>query len=283
MPTKHQYIRVALLDLYDDYPNTEIKNFLDLIAGFNSAHHLNLTCDVFDVRGKIEVPGTEYDIYISSGGPGSPVDSEGSAWEERYFALIDQLNAHNQKAHSQKKHVLFVCHSFQLMCRRLGLGTVNQRDDESFGIYPVYQTKAGYTEVLFAGLQQPFYTMDMREWQVVNADEAKMAALGAALVAIEMERKDAGLPRAMMAVRFNPYFFGTQFHPEVEPGLLKTQMMDEKHKEKFITEYGEGLYHNILQKLGDETKLQKTYHTLVPAFLSEAVKALTSPPSYQKY
>ena len=71
---------------------------------------------------KLEVPGTEFDIYISSGGPGDPIESEGSEWEKKYFQLVDKLEDHNLSNTPQKKYGFFVCHSFQLMCRKYQLG-----------------------------------------------------------------------------------------------------------------------------------------------------------------
>jgi homoserine O-succinyltransferase len=44
---------------------------------------LNIVYHIFDVRSKNEVPDLSYDAYISSGGPGSPIDSAGSIWEEK--------------------------------------------------------------------------------------------------------------------------------------------------------------------------------------------------------
>jgi hypothetical protein len=45
------------------------------------------------VRQKNEVPDLTYDIYISSGGPGSPLDSIGSDWEAAYFSWLSE-NVH---------------------------------------------------------------------------------------------------------------------------------------------------------------------------------------------
>ena len=46
------------------------------------------------VRVTNEVPDTSYDIYISSGGPGNPLEGNG-IWELRFFHLIDRLWQHN--------------------------------------------------------------------------------------------------------------------------------------------------------------------------------------------
>src|ERR1700748_86188 len=221
MQTERPEIRVAVIDLYEDYPNQAMRNFKDIVERYQQKHNLNLSYHVFDLRGKNECPDINFDLYISSGGPGSPIDSEDSEWERQYWALVDAIDAHNKSDSGQKKHMLFVCHSFQLMCRKYGLGTVNMRSSESFGILPVCQTTEGASEVLFEGLADPFFAGDSREVQVIHPNEEKFKEMGATLVAIERERSNADLPRAMMAIRFNEYFFGTQFHPEADPIGMK--------------------------------------------------------------
>src|SRR4051812_1075629 len=110
-------VKVAILDLYDGHPNQGMRCFQDVLTRYSEEHHLNLSYEIFEVRKENKVPGTEFDIYISSGGPGSPLESEGSDWEKSYFDLIERIDHHNRSNRPDKKYVLFVCHSFQLMCR----------------------------------------------------------------------------------------------------------------------------------------------------------------------
>jgi GMP synthase-like glutamine amidotransferase len=136
MNTDKPEIRIAILDLYDGIANEGMRGFRNILERYKADHGLNLTYEVFDVRRKAQVPGVNFDAYISSGGPGSPLDSEGSEWEKKYFRLIDKLEDHNLGNRTDKKHVFFVCHSFQLMCRKYKLGEINMRKSPSFGILP---------------------------------------------------------------------------------------------------------------------------------------------------
>lgn len=276
MQTEKPEIKAAIIDLYEDYPNQSIRSFQDLLNQYKTTYNLNLTYQIFDLRGKNEAPDLSFDLYLSSGGPGSPLDSEGFEWERQYWDLIDAIDAHNQSDAPQKKHVLFVCHSFQLMCRRLKLGKVNMRNAESFGIFPVYPTATGLTEVLFDGLADPFFAVDSREWQVINPDETRFAATGAQLVAIEKERPHIDLPRAMMAIRFNEYFFGTQFHPETDPEVMKTHFADEEKKQQLIGEYGQERYDDILNNLAKPERIALTFKTIIPNFLYQALQSIPS-------
>jgi GMP synthase-like glutamine amidotransferase len=271
MDTEKTSIKVAILDLYNGHPNQGMRCFQDVLDKYRTQNQLELSYEVFDVRGSNQVPGIDFDIYISSGGPGSPIDSKGSDWENSYFKLIDQIQKHNDSGSPQKKHVLFVCHSFQLMCRHYGLGTVNQRHSTSFGILPVHQTAAGHHDAVFVGLPEPFYSVDSRDWQVVQPNHERFAALGATLLAIEKERPNIEFERCMMAIRFNEYFFGTQFHPEADPEGMRLRLLEPIKKEQTIAEHGEQKYNEMLERLNDPDKLPLTQNTLIPNFLNQAI------------
>jgi GMP synthase-like glutamine amidotransferase len=264
-------IKVAILDLYDGTANEGMRGFRDILQRYRAKNNLNLIVEEFDVRGKAEVPGTGFDIYIVSGGPGSPIDSEGSEWENDYFNLTDTLEDHNLSNTPQKKHIFYVCHSFQLMCRKYKLGDVSLRNSESFGVLPIHQTLAGLSEPTFEGLADPFYSVDSRYWQVVNPDENRFAELGMQLLAIEKERTHVDLPRAMMAIRFSEYAIGTQFHPEADPEGMKMLLLQDEEKQQVIEEHGIKKYNSMLLQLDDPDKITLTQNTIIPNFLDQAI------------
>ena len=267
-------IKVAIIDLYNGHANQGMRCFQDILDRYKKQHNLNLSYQVFDLRGKNEAPGIDFNIFLSSGGPGSPLDSEGSVWENQYFDLINQIQQHNDSDHPQKKHVFFVCHSFQLMCRYYGLGTVNQRHSPSFGILPVHQTEAGTNEPVFAGLPEPFFAVDSRSWQVIQPNYKRFSELGAKLLAVEKERPDVAWERCMMAIRFNEYFIGTQFHPEADPEGMRLRLLEPERKEETIAEHGERKYLEMLERLDDPGMLFLTQQTMIPNFLNQAIHTL---------
>lgn len=271
MNTDKPEVRVAILDLYEGVANEGMRGFRDILDRYKAQHGLDLSYQIFDVRLKGQVPDTGFDVYISSGGPGSPLDSEGTEWEKKYFRLIAKLEAHNKKEGTQKKHVFFVCHSFQLMCRKYGLGDINLRRSPSFGILPVHLTEAGLNDPIFEGLANPFYTVDSRSWQVVNPNMERFAELGMEILALEKERPHVKLPRALMAIRFNEYFFATQFHPEADASGIKNMLLREDKKDEVIAEHGEGKYREMLERLEDPDKIVHTQNTIIPNFLDEAI------------
>lgn len=276
MSTDKPEIKIAILDLYDGIANEGMRGFREILERYKAKHGLNLTYEVFDVRLKAQVPGLGFDAYISSGGPGSPIDSEGTEWEKKYFRLIDKLEAHNAGNATNKKHVFFVCHSFQLMCRKYGLGEIGLRRSPSFGILPVHLTDEGKQDQAFENLYDPFYTVDSRSWQVINPDMKRFEELGMKLLALEKERPHVDLPRAMMAIRFNDYFIATQFHPEADPAGVKTMLLREEKKQEVINEHGEAKYKEMLRRLDDPDKIAHTQSTIIPNFLDAAILGVDS-------
>ena len=272
--TDKQPIKVAILDLYDGVENEGMRGFREILQRYKAKNDLNLSYEVFDVRQKVEVPGTEFDIYISSGGPGSPIDSEGTEWEKKYFRLIDSLEDHNLSNAQQKKYGFFVCHAFQLMCRKYRLGDINMRKSASFGVLPVHQTNAAKNEPVFEGLADPFYSVDSRLWQVINPNEKRFVDFGMQLLAIEKERPYVDLPRAMMAIRFNDYFFATQFHPEADATGVQNLLLKDEKKKEVVSEHGLDKYNEMLEHLEDPDKITHTQNTIIPNFLDQAVLSL---------
>jgi len=268
-------IKVAILDLYDGIANEGIRGFQDILDRYRAKNQLRLSYQVFDLRKKCEAPNyTDFDIYISSGGPGSPLDTEGTEWEKKYFNLIDKLEDHNLSNHPQKKHAFFVCHSFQLMCRKYNLGDINTRRSASFGVLPMHQTKAGLADPVFEGLADPFYSVDSRCWQAINPNEKRFVELGMQLLSIEKERPYVDLPRAMMAIRFNEYFIATQFHPEADAIGMQAYLSRDEKKKEVVTEHGLDKYTEMLERLEDPDKIAHTQNTVIPNFLNQAVLSL---------
>jgi len=267
-------VKVAILDLYNGHPNQGMPAIEDILKRYRKKNAIALEYEIFDVRKNNELPDTSFDIYLSSGGPGSPLES-GEEWEKKYFELIDALeNINNQPHRSDKKHGFFICHSFQLLCRKYKLGEVVKRKSTAFGIFPVHRTDAWDREDIFQSVDNTFFAVDSRDWQVIEPNEQQFEALGARLLAIEKERPHVELERCMMAIRFNDYFFGTQFHPEADPVSMKRFLLDEINKIQVIQNHGEEKYLDILQHLDDPDKLELTRKEIIPSFLHHALNAL---------
>ncbi|HUX84210.1 MAG TPA: hypothetical protein VMV20_03190 [Chitinophagaceae bacterium] len=266
-------LRVALMDLNDGAPNQGMRSLRQLLPAYAAENSLEILLTEFEVRRKTQIPDSSYQVYISTGGPGSPLDSEGSDWDNRYCALIRDLEQINLSS-GEKKFVFFICHSFQLACRLYDLGEICLRKSPAFGVMPVNKTGEGFNEPLFRDLPDPFFAVESREWQVIRPNMERMAAVGANLCALEKERPRIPLERAMMAIRFSPWFFGTQFHPEADPEGMTHYLEKTEKKAQVIRQFGEQKYRDMLDHLEDPGMICLTRAQVIPRFLDQAVASL---------
>jgi homoserine O-succinyltransferase/O-acetyltransferase len=265
-------VRVAILDLYEAEPNQGMRCLREILDQYAQKNGLGLIRDEFEVRIKKQVPDLSYDIYISTGGPGSPIDSEDSDWENNYFRWVKQIENHNQKAKGkEKKCVLFICHSFQLACRYFKVANVTKRRSTAFGVFPVHLQSKGMAEPVFEGLDDPFYAVDSRDYQVIQPDADRLENLGANILAIEKERPHIPLERAIMAIRFNEEMIGTQFHPEADASGMSMYLQREDKMNMVIAEYGEEKWRSMVEQLNDPDKIKWTYSHVIPNFLDLAI------------
>ena len=270
-----QPIRVAIIDLYNKHPNQGMRCIQDLLLETDGlVNGVPVKYTIYDLRAKGDAPGLDYDIYISTGGPGSPYDGVDTAWERDYFTLMTKLWEHNQKSYGSKKYVFFICHSFQMMCRLFELAVVTRRRSPAFGIFPAHKTEAGRRDALFHGLPDPFYVADFRSWQSVQPNKEVMEELGAQILMLEKIRPHVHYERALMAIRLSPEMVGTQFHPEADPASMLYHFQQPERKQEVIAEHGEGKYTSMIQHLTDPGNIPLTRNTILPNFLHATINAL---------
>ena len=268
-------IRIAILDLYEGQPNQGMRCLREIINQWGEAHHLDVAWDEFDVRQHQQVPDMSYDIYLSSGGPGSPLESEGSEWENAYFNWLSAIeNWNSNAATTSKKFVFFICHSFQLICRHYNLAQVTKRKSTAFGVFPVHLTPAAQDETVFSDLNDPFYVVDSRDYQVIQPDYNKLQMMGSKILCIEKERPHVPFERAVMGIRFNPYMIGTQFHPEADAVGMSMYLQTDEKKATVIENHGEEKWKSMIEGLNDPEKIMWTYTRILPNFLNSALHQL---------
>lgn len=268
-------MKVAILDLYEGVANQGMRCIREITNQFAEYNSLDLVRDEFDVRQKNELPGLDYDIYISSGGPGSPLESEGSEWENKFFDWIESILEYNRnEANVIKKQVFFICHSFQLACRFFKLAVVNKRKSTSFGVFPVHYLGNAKQDVIFSGLNDPFYVVDSRDYQVIQPNHNRLQQLGASILAIEKARPHVPFERAIMSIRFNDNMIGTQFHPEADPVGMSIHLQTPDRKKTVVENYGMEKWESMIDHLNDPDKITHTYAHILPNFLNSAVEKM---------
>ncbi|GMQ29630.1 type 1 glutamine amidotransferase [Algoriphagus confluentis] len=269
-------VQLAILDMYDGEPNQGMRCIHDILSRFSE----QIAWKEFDVRGKAQLPEIQdFDLYISTGGPGNPLEGNGD-WDLKYYDFLDQIWIWNQN-HSRKKHLLLICHSFQMACKHFGLGEVTKRKSTSFGVMTVHKTLEGLKDPIFQNLPNPFWAVDSRDYQVVQPDSKKFKTLGAKIIALEKIRNHVEYERAIMSIRFTDEIVGTQFHPEADALSFMEHLKKPIVREKIIELKGKAKFRTMLEDLVDENKIYKTNETLIPNFLEQSLQKikLTKTPS----
>ena len=268
-------IRIAILDLNAGYPNQGMRCIREIVNQWGESNNYDVVLKEFDVRQNNEVPDLSYDIYISSGGPGSPLESEGTEWDTKFCHWIKHVEDWNSNiANYPKKHAFFICHSFQLACRYYKIANVCPRKSTAFGVFPVHMLQDGKDETVFEGLRDPFYGVDSRDFQVTEPNHNRIKQMGASILAIEKERPHVAYERAIMAVRFNEWFIGTQFHPEADAVGMSMYLQREDKKKTVIENHGKAKWSSMIEHLNDPGKIMFTYSHILPNFLNIAVGEL---------
>lgn len=268
---KKDKLKLAILDMNNNEPNQGLRCITEIADMFNA----DVDIQIFDVRAKQELPDTSFDIYISSGGPGSPLDQ--GAWRQPYLQLMQELWVFNKTSYHQKKSVFFICYSFQVICDYFQLGELKPRRSTSFGILRVHKTKEGHKDLILDGLADPFYAVDSRDWQLIQPNLKVFKSHGATILSKEKIRTHVELERAIMAVRFSDEFVGTQFHPEAEPVSMEAYFGLAENKKKVIDSFGEEKYNQMMDRIDDPEKIELTYNTILPKFIQNAIIQIKEP------
>lgn len=263
-------IKLAILDMYDNVPNEGMRCIKAIAQSFAD----DVDWKVFDVRSKNEIPDKSYDIFISSGGPGSPFDGKGCEWELNFFNLLDDIWAHNSNGYRQKKYFFGICHSFQLVARHFKLGNVCERKSNAFGVFPIFKTETGKHDKFFKNLPDPYYVVDSRDWQLIDPELDTLTELKASILAVEKKREHVPLQRAVMAMSVGEYMHLTQFHPEADAeGMLRLFAKPEK-RTSIIENHGDWKLDEMIRNLTDQDKLPLTQREVLPAFMRSSINAL---------
>jgi homoserine O-succinyltransferase/O-acetyltransferase len=122
-------------------------------------------------------------------------------------------------------------------------------------------------EPVFEGLKDPFYAVDSRDYQVVQPDIRDLKQRDIRLLCIEKDRPHVALERAIMAVRFNQYMIGSQFHPEADAVGMSMYLQTEEKKKTVIENHGFDKWESMIEHLNDPDKILWTYSHILPNFL----------------
>jgi GMP synthase-like glutamine amidotransferase len=272
---EHNPVRIAILDLYDGAVNQGMRCIREILNDWSETIQEEAVWDEFNVRQKNELPDLSYDIYISSGGPGNPLDSRFEDWDRGWCNWLNEVERwNNNPSNLKKKYVFFICHSFQLAARYFNAGVLSKRKSTAFGVFPVHMIGQGLHEPVFDGLKEPFYAVDSRDYQLTQPNLELLNEMGSQVLCIEKNRPHVPYERAVMGIRFNEYMIGTQFHPEADAVGMSMYLQTDEKKNTVIENHGYEKWSSMLEQLNDPDKIMWTYTKILPNFLNHSLEQL---------
>ena len=279
--SENRTVRLAILDLYEGHANQGMRCIRQIVKDWAITSNIDVETTEFDVRQKNELPDTSFDIYISTGGPGNPLESRFEDWDINWCKWVDEMMRWNANPSTNvKKYIFFICHSYQLASRYFNTGLVYKRRSTSFGVFPIHMLEEGKEEPVFSGLVDPFYAVDSRDYQVIQPNHRLIREMGGAILCIEKDRPHVPYERAAMAMRFNQYMIGTQFHPEADAQGMSKHLQTEERRKVVIENFGEQKLNNMIEQLEDPDKILWTYSHILPNFLNQSVELLVEDAVY---
>src|SRR5262249_49508360 len=138
-----QPLRVCLIDMNNGVPNQAIRCFGLLLDDFVARVHsqnpeLEASIVRIQPRNLGDTPPADCDLYVASGGPGSPFDGYDDAWCQAFRHLLDDLHAEGERSGDAARAALLVCHSWEIAVEHFGIARMAPRTPAKFGVMPVY-------------------------------------------------------------------------------------------------------------------------------------------------
>ena len=283
MSPRSASLRVGVIDMNAGHTNEAIRCIGVLVDQFFARvreANPGIALDKVRVspRDQPEVPPDDCDLYLSSGGPGSPFDGDGQKWVDDYGAFLDRVVDEN---HEKKgaRGVFCVCYSFEMAVRHFRVADVAPRATRKFGVMPIYTTEDGRDHPLLSTFGDRLFAFEHRNWEVIGLDASALKKHGGKLLARE-SRDGRSKGEALMAFEFAPGVEGVQFHPEADrPGVISWVARPEQ-AEAFKLAYGIATYERMLKTLDDPNRLARTFAMLIPGWMTRRFNAIAEARGY---
>lgn len=267
-------VRIALVDMNNGVANQATRCFRRLVDGFQRRVRVQnptveFTFHHLQPRNLGEVPDGSYDLVLSSGGPGAPLDGFDDTWGKGYRRFLDGVAEANAKDPVRSTKALLICHSFELAVLHFGVAEMRLRPTTKFGVMPAYLTDDGQLLDYLGPFGYRLFTFEHRNWEAVNLDAAKLARLGGKVLAHEAHAASVvNQGDAILGLRFAGGLDGLQFHPEADKPGVMAWVEKPEHQERLRDAYGDDLFGKMVRTLADPTRLARTFALLIPSWLT---------------
>lgn len=264
-------LRLCIIDMNNAHVNQAMRCLRGIAASFFEqavAHNPGLTCELIEVspRDTNDPVPRDCDLYLSSGGPGSPFDGDGQPWADDYGRFSDGVVESATRGGEGAQALFAICYSFEMVVRHFQIAHIAPRAERKFGVMPIYTTSEGQRHPLLAAFGDRLFAFEHRNWEAIDLDEGRLRSLGGRLLARE-SRDGVSKGRALLAIEVATGIESVQFHPEADrPGVMNWVARPEQAA-AFKAVYGEVTYQAMLRTLENPRRLARTFALVIPGWL----------------
>jgi GMP synthase-like glutamine amidotransferase len=286
--SRHQQrtLRVCLVDMNDGHANQAMRCLRGIVARFFdriAVYAPDVACSIEEISPRntlLPVP-RDCDLYLSSGGPGSPFDGDGTAWAADYDDFLDVVAESATRGGPQRQALFGICYSFELIVRHFELAMIAPRAERKFGVMPIYTTPEGQADSLLGAFGDRLFAFEHRNWEAIELDRVRLAALGGELLAQE-SRDGMSKGRAILGLKVMDGIEAVQFHPEADRAGVVNWVSRPDQAAAFKATYGDVTYQAMLRTLDDPRRLARTYALIIPGWLTRNYNALARARGYRE-
>ena len=271
-------IRVCIVDMNNGHVNQAMRCLRGIVAQFFERvrrWNPSVPCELGEVspRNTTDPVPDDYDLYLSSGGPGSPYDGDGMPWVTDYSGFLDHVADSSIRGGEDQSALVAICYSFEMVVRHFRLAAVVPRTERKFGVMPIYTTPEGQAHPLLRPFGDRLFAFEHRNWEAVDLDERLLETMGGSLLARE-SRDGLSKGRAILGRDVTAGIEAVQFHPEADrPGVMNWVSRPEQAA-AFKAAYGEVTYQAMLRTLDDPRRLARTYALVIPGWMARRFNML---------
>jgi GMP synthase-like glutamine amidotransferase len=268
-----QPLRVCLVDMNDGHENQAMRCLRAIVNRFHSHAQvwnpgLELQLVHVSPRDKGEAPPRDCDLYLSSGGPGSPYEGDGQKWAEDYNHFLDDIVADNVGRGPRARALFGVCYSYEMIVRHFRVAEMAPRAARKFGVMPVYTTASGREHPLLAEFGERLFAFEHRNWEAIGLDASQLEKLGGRVLALESREGQDDKGRALLGLDVAPGIESVQFHPEADRSGVVAWVNRPDQAAAFREAYGDETYERMLKTLDDPMRLARTFAVLIPGWMA---------------
>lgn len=273
-----QGLSICLVDMNSGHQNQAMRCLRSIVGQFFDrvrAKNPGLVCSMSEVSPRdtnAPIPRGA-DLYLGSGGPGSPFDGDHLPWARDFRGFVDSLVRAAQDGGEGQKSMFGVCYSFEMLVRHFEVAQMAPRTERKFGVMPIYTTTEGQHHPLLSAFGDRLFAFEHRNWEAVDVDEGKLQALGGRVLALE-SRDGVSKGRAVLGLDLAPGVEAVQFHPEADRAGVVNWVARPEQAAAFKATYGEYTYQAMLRTLDDPRRLARTYALVIPSWLTRKFNAL---------